>query len=145
MTNSARSLESMLWDAANILRGPVDASDFKAYVFPLLFLKRISDVYDEERAVALAESGGDEEDLLARSALGEFDTAADVAVFASHLHVTSARTSTEKEINVSSEYATDPAHIDGGYGYLAFGHIHIAQAVAGNRGRYRLDQRRATS
>jgi type I restriction enzyme M protein len=39
----------------------VDASDFKAYVFPLLFLKRISDVYDEERAPALAESGGDEE------------------------------------------------------------------------------------
>ncbi|MEK7425876.1 MAG: class I SAM-dependent DNA methyltransferase [Actinomycetota bacterium] len=49
----------MLWDAANILRGPVDASDFKAYVFPLLFLKRISDVYDEERAAALEESGGD--------------------------------------------------------------------------------------
>jgi type I restriction enzyme M protein len=57
----ARSLESMLWDAANILRGPVDASDFKAYVFPLLFLKRISDVFDEERAVALEESGGDQE------------------------------------------------------------------------------------
>jgi type I restriction enzyme M protein len=51
----------MLWDAANILRGPVDASDFKAYVFPLLFLKRISDVYDEERAEALEESGGDKE------------------------------------------------------------------------------------
>jgi type I restriction enzyme M protein len=51
----------MLWDAANILRGPVDASDFKAYVFPLLFLKRISDVYDEERAGALEESGGDQE------------------------------------------------------------------------------------
>ena len=58
---SERSLESWLWDAANILRGPVDASDFKAYVFPLLFLKRISDVYDEERATALEESGGDEE------------------------------------------------------------------------------------
>lgn len=55
------SLESWLWEAANILRGPVDASDFKAYVFPLLFLKRISDVYDEERAEALAESGGDED------------------------------------------------------------------------------------
>ena len=55
------SLESWLWEAANILRGPVDASDFKAYVFPLLFLKRISDVYDEECAEALAESGGDEE------------------------------------------------------------------------------------
>ncbi|MCC5954409.1 MAG: SAM-dependent DNA methyltransferase [Acidimicrobiia bacterium] len=58
---SDRSLESWLWEAANILRGPVDASDFKAYVFPLLFLKRISDVYDEERAAALVESGGDEE------------------------------------------------------------------------------------
>ena len=51
----------MLWDAANILRGPVDASDFKAYVFPLLFLKRISDVFDEERAIALEESGGDQD------------------------------------------------------------------------------------
>lgn len=60
-STDARSLESMLWDAANILRGPVDASDFKAYVFPLLFLKRISDVYDEERAAALEESGGDQE------------------------------------------------------------------------------------
>ncbi len=60
-TVSERSLESWLWDAANILRGPVDASDFKAYVFPLLFLKRISDVFDEERTIALEESGGDEE------------------------------------------------------------------------------------
>jgi type I restriction enzyme M protein len=54
-------LESHLWEAANILRGPVDAADFKSYVFPLLFFKRISDVYDEEYAAALAESGGDEE------------------------------------------------------------------------------------
>src|SRR5437763_11494859 len=61
MTNGAKSLDAMLWDAANILRGPVDASDFKAYVFPLLFLKRISDVYDEERAQALEESDGDKE------------------------------------------------------------------------------------
>ena len=58
---SDRNIESWLWDAANILRGPVDASDFKAYVFPLLFLKRISDVFDEERLVALDESGGDED------------------------------------------------------------------------------------
>ena len=54
-------LESHLWEAANILRGPVDAADFKTYVFPLLFFKRISDVHDEEYQVALAESGGDEE------------------------------------------------------------------------------------
>ncbi len=55
------TLESHLWEAANILRGPVDAADFKTYVFPLLFFKRISDVFDEEYAIALSESGGDEE------------------------------------------------------------------------------------
>jgi len=54
-------LESHLWEAANILRGPVDAADFKTYVFPLLFFKRISDVFDEEYTAALAESAGDEE------------------------------------------------------------------------------------
>lgn len=43
------------------MRGPVDAADFKTYVFPLLFFKRISDVFDEEYAAALAESSGDEE------------------------------------------------------------------------------------
>ncbi|MCX5810690.1 MAG: class I SAM-dependent DNA methyltransferase [Proteobacteria bacterium] len=54
-------LESHLWEAANILRGPVDAADFKTYVFPLLFFKRISDVHDEEYRTALEESDGDEE------------------------------------------------------------------------------------
>jgi type I restriction enzyme M protein len=41
-------LESRLWAAANALRGPVDAADFKAYIFPLLFFKRICDTWDEE-------------------------------------------------------------------------------------------------
>ena len=54
-------LESHLWEAANILRGPVDAADFKTYVFPLLFFKRISDVHEEEYQAALEEAGGDEE------------------------------------------------------------------------------------
>jgi len=54
-------LETHLWQAANILRGPVDAADFKTYVFPLLFFKRISDVYDEEYRAALSEADGDEE------------------------------------------------------------------------------------
>lgn len=54
-------LESHLWEAANILRGPVDAADFKTFVFPLLFFKRICDAHDEEYEAALAESEGDEE------------------------------------------------------------------------------------
>ena len=58
---SLAQLESHLWESANILRGPVDAADFKTYIFPLLFFKRISDVNDEEYQAALAESGGDEE------------------------------------------------------------------------------------
>lgn len=52
-------LEQYLSKAAWILKGPVDASDFKIYIFPLLFFKRISDVYDEEYQEALKESGGD--------------------------------------------------------------------------------------
>jgi type I restriction enzyme M protein len=55
------TLSGHLWEAANILRGPVDAADFKTYSFPLLFFKRLSDVYDEEYAVALEESDGDVE------------------------------------------------------------------------------------
>jgi type I restriction enzyme M protein len=55
------TLSGQLWEAANILRGPVDAADFKTYIFPLLFFKRLSDVYDEEYAVAMEESGGDVE------------------------------------------------------------------------------------
>ncbi|MDH7462611.1 class I SAM-dependent DNA methyltransferase [Chitinophagaceae bacterium 26-R-25] len=54
-------LEQYLSKAAWILKGPVDASDFKVYIFPLLFFKRISDVYDEEYREALNESGGDKE------------------------------------------------------------------------------------
>jgi type I restriction enzyme M protein len=54
-------LEQYLSKAAWILKGPVDASDFKVYIFPLLFFKRISDVYDEEFQNALKESEGDAE------------------------------------------------------------------------------------
>jgi len=57
-------LESHLWEAANILRGPVDAADFKTYVFPLLFFKRLSDVHDEEHDAALKAFEGDEEAAL---------------------------------------------------------------------------------
>ncbi|WP_019135769.1 type I restriction-modification system subunit M [Cellulomonas massiliensis] len=48
-----RELESYLWGAAIVLRGLIDAGDYKQYIFPLVFLKRISDVYDEEHATAM--------------------------------------------------------------------------------------------
>lgn len=55
-----RELESYLWGAAIVLRGLIDAGDYKQYIFPLVFLKRISDVYDEEHAAALATYGDEE-------------------------------------------------------------------------------------
>lgn len=52
-------LESYLWDAATLLRGTIDAGDYKQFIFPLLFFKRLCDVFDEETKLALKESGGD--------------------------------------------------------------------------------------
>ena len=54
-----QELESYLWGAAVLLRGLIDAGDYKQFIFPLLFFKRVSDVWDEEYEAALAESDGD--------------------------------------------------------------------------------------
>ena len=54
-----RELETYLWGAAVVLRGLIDAGDYKQYIFPLVFLKRLSDVFDEEQAAALAIYDGD--------------------------------------------------------------------------------------
>jgi type I restriction enzyme M protein len=43
------ALETWLWEAACVIRGPIDAPKFKDYILPLLFLKRLSDVFDDER------------------------------------------------------------------------------------------------
>ena len=43
-----KSLETWLWDAACQIRGPLDAPKFKDYILPLIFLKRLSDVFDDE-------------------------------------------------------------------------------------------------
>jgi type I restriction-modification system DNA methylase subunit len=50
-------LEGHLWESANILRGPVDAADLKTYIFPLLFFKRICDVWDGEYQEIVDETG----------------------------------------------------------------------------------------
>ncbi|WP_225730453.1 MULTISPECIES: class I SAM-dependent DNA methyltransferase [unclassified Nocardia] len=58
---SQRELENYLWGAAVCLRGLIDAGDYKQFIFPLLFFKRICDVHDEEREQALATYNGDAE------------------------------------------------------------------------------------
>ena len=55
-----QQLESYLWGAATILRGLVDAGDYKQFVFPLVFYKRLSDVWDEDYARARAAYDGAE-------------------------------------------------------------------------------------
>ena len=58
---TSRQLFNHLFEACNILRGPINQDEFKSYVTPILFFKRISDVYDEEYEEALEFSGGDVE------------------------------------------------------------------------------------
>lgn len=55
---TTKPMEQMLWDAACSIRGEKDAAKFKDYLLPLLFLKRLSDVFDDEIA-RLAEEYGD--------------------------------------------------------------------------------------
>jgi type I restriction enzyme M protein len=64
MTLTHEELKSTLWDAANTLRGSaVDRTDWKGYILPLLFFKRICDVWDEETADAV-ETFGDADPVL---------------------------------------------------------------------------------
>lgn len=58
---SSQKLFNFLYEDCNILRGPINQDEYKSYVTPILFFKRLSDVYDEEHEKALIESGGDEE------------------------------------------------------------------------------------
>lgn len=57
-TLSTKPMEQMLWDAACSIRGEKDAAKFKDYLLPLVFLKRLSDVFDDE-VMRLAEDYGD--------------------------------------------------------------------------------------
>ncbi len=57
------ALESWLWDVACEVRGPLDAPKFKDYILPLVFLKRLSDVFEDEIAQLGEELGGTERAL----------------------------------------------------------------------------------
>lgn len=59
-TLDVAALEPWLWDAACQIRGPLDAPKFKDYILPLVFLKRLSDVFEDEVAHLSEEFGGPE-------------------------------------------------------------------------------------
>jgi type I restriction enzyme M protein len=59
MRITQQQLESYLWGAAVLLRGLIDAGDYKQFIFPLLFYKRVSDVWQEEYQAVLASSDSD--------------------------------------------------------------------------------------
>jgi len=56
-TISQQDLERYFWGAAVLLRGYIDSSDYKQFIFPLLYFKRVCDVYDEETAEVVQEYG----------------------------------------------------------------------------------------
>lgn len=59
-----QTLESWLWDSANILRGSIDSSDFKNYIFGILFLKRFNDVFEERILDIMKEEEIDREEAM---------------------------------------------------------------------------------
>jgi type I restriction enzyme M protein len=58
------ALETWLWDAACEIRGPLDAPKFKDYILPLVFLKRLSDVFEDEVQRLVEELGKDTQGLV---------------------------------------------------------------------------------
>ena len=108
-----QELESYLWGAAIILRGLVDAGDYKQFVFPLVFFKRLSDVWDEDYATALTESEGDTTYAIA--------TASDRFVIPEGAHWNSVRT-TPKDVGRALQQAlraieaANPGRLDGIFG-----------------------------
>jgi len=107
-----QALESYLWGAATILRGLVDAGDYKQFVFPLLFYKRLSDVWDEDYAQALEETG---------DATYALETANDRFVIPDGSHWKDVRT-TPKDVGQALQKAmraieaANPGRLDGAFG-----------------------------
>ncbi len=112
--------------------------DIRLAALPFVHANRVLKEFDQlaEANTTYADKLREIVSHLTTTALTGFDPSTQVAVFASHVHVTEAALSSERTVHVSTDYATDAGHMPEAYGYLAFGHIHVPQAVAGGRGRY---------
>lgn len=113
---SQQALESYLWGAATILRGLVDAGDYKQFVFPLLFYKRLSDVWDEDYTQALEETG---------DAAYALETANDRFVIPDGAHwqdvrATPQNVGTALQKSMRAIESANPGHLDGIFGEAAW-------------------------
>jgi type I restriction-modification system DNA methylase subunit len=116
-------LENHLWEAANILRGPVDAADFKTYVFPLLFFKRISDVHDEEHVAALAEAEAESKNthIIVERIVADIDDIVKKVRFPDWQRTTQGERLVQKELRktlLKYKLHTDQELFDKAYGYV---------------------------
>lgn len=119
MPLTQQQLETSLWNAANALRGPVDPADFKNYVFPVLFWKWLSDTYDYNHELAVAEWGDDLTDEI------EEDFQPFVIPPGEHWSVVARSTQTRKGLRVRKAMDTiaqaNPDTLRGVFGDAAFG------------------------
>lgn len=64
MNNNGKSLENWIWDAACSIRGAKDAAKYKEFILPLIFTKRLCDVFDDELNRIAKEVGSRAKDLV---------------------------------------------------------------------------------
>ena len=80
---SVERLETYLWSAADILRGSIDSSDYKNFIFGLLFLKRLSDRFEEECEALRGDRGNA---IAAENDQRDYSNCAGCAQFGDALH-----------------------------------------------------------
>ena len=110
MSRTSQELQSKLWQAADILRGQIDSADYKNYIFSILFLKRLSDRFDEE--VELAVQSGVPREV----AVADVDEHQFVVPESAHWsHISSSTMNLGEALNVASDAieAANAGRLDG--------------------------------